>query len=69
MNKCDAGSGGYGSPTLEEVLVGHIGPLTVPAYAGAMIGHIADKLTVPIGINAELNADAGMVRLLGNAVV
>ena len=67
--KCDAGSGSYGSLTLEEVLTEHIGSLTVPAYAGAMIGHIADKFTVPIGINAELNADAGTIRLLESAVV
>lgn len=67
--KCDAGSGGYGSLTLEVVLTEHIGSLTVPAYAGAMIGHIADKFTVPIGINAEMNADAGTIRLLESAVV
>lgn len=67
--KCDAGSGGYGSLTLEEVLTEHIGSLTVPAYAGAMIGHIADKFSVPIGINAEMDADAGTIRLLESAVV
>ena len=67
--KCDAGSGGYGSLTLEEVLVEHIGSLTVPAYAGAMIGHIANKFIVPIGTNAELNADVGTIRLLESAVV
>ena len=67
--KCDAGSGGYGSLTLEEVLTEHIGSLSVPAYAGAMIGHIPDKFTVPIGINAEMNADAGTIQLLESAVV
>lgn len=67
--KCDAGSGGYGSLTLEEVLTEHIGSLSVPAYAGAMIGHIPDKFTVPIGINAEMNADAGIIQLLESAVV
>ena len=67
--KCDAGSGGYGSPTPEEVLVEHLGSLTVPACAGAMIGHIADKFTAPIGIDAEMNADAGTIRLLESAVV
>lgn len=66
--RCDAGSGGYGSLTLEVVLTEHLGSLTVPAYAGAMIGHIADKFTVPIGINAEMNADAGTIRLLESAV-
>ena len=67
--KCDAGSGGYGSLTLEEVLTEHIGSLTVPAYAGAMIGHIADKFTVPIGINAEMNANTGTIQLLESAVL
>lgn len=67
--KCDAGSGGYGSLTLEEVLTEHIGSLTIPAYAGAMIGHIADKFTVPIGINAEMNADLGTIQLLESAVL
>lgn len=66
--KCEAGSGSYGSLTLEEVLTEHIGSLNVPAYAGAMIGHISDKFTVPIGINAEINADLGTIRLLESAV-
>lgn len=66
--KCEPGSGGYGSLTLEDVLTEHIAPLNVPAYAGAMIGHIADKFTVPIGINAEINAGAGTIRLLESAV-
>lgn len=67
--KCEAGSGGYGSLTLEEVLTEHIGSLSVPAYAGAMIGHIPDKFTVPIGVNAEMNADTGTIQLLDSAVV
>jgi muramoyltetrapeptide carboxypeptidase len=67
--KCEAGSGGYGSLTLEDVLAEHIGSLTVPAFAGAMIGHITDKFTIPIGINAELNANTGTIRLLESAVV
>lgn len=66
--KCEAGSGGYGSLTLEDVLTEHIGSLTVPAYAGAMIGHITDKFTVPLGINAEMDADQGTIRLLESAV-
>lgn len=66
--RCDANSGGYGSLTLEDVLTEHIGSLNVPAYAGAMIGHITDKFTIPLGINAELDADNGTIRLLENAV-
>lgn len=66
---CEPGSGGYGSLTFEDVLTDHIVPLKVPAYAGAMIGHITDKFTVPIGINAEIDADRGTIRLLESAVL
>jgi muramoyltetrapeptide carboxypeptidase len=65
---CDPGSG-YGSLTLMEVLADHIGPLGVPAWYGSMIGHIADKFTVPLGVNAEIDADAGTIKLLEPAVV
>ncbi len=65
---CDPGRG-YGALTLMEVLADHIGPLGVPAWYGSMIGHIADKFTVPLGINAEIDADAGTIKLLESAVV
>jgi len=60
--------GGYGSLTLEEVFADHIRPLGIPSWYGAMIGHIKDKFTVPIGIEAEVDADAGTIRLLESAV-
>ena len=65
---CDPGSG-YGSLTLMEVLADHVGSLGIPAWYGSMIGHIADKFTVPLGINAEIDADAGTITLLEPAVV
>lgn len=67
--RCDAGSGGYGSLTLEDVFADHIAPLTIPAFTGAMIGHIKDKFTVPLGIEAEINAATGSIRLLEGAVL
>jgi muramoyltetrapeptide carboxypeptidase len=66
--KCDPG-GGYGSLTLEEVFDDHIAPLGVPAWYGSMIGHIEDKFTVPLGIEAEIDADTGTIKLLEPAVV
>ncbi len=66
--RCDAGSGGYGSLTLEDVFADHITPLGIPAFTGAMIGHIKDKFTVPLGIEAEINAATGSIRLLEGAV-
>ncbi len=65
---CDPDSDGYGSLTIEELLDDHIKPLGVPTYRGAMIGHIEKQFTVPEGIPAEIDADAGTFRLLESAV-
>ena len=58
FGKCsDCGPGkGYGSLTLEEVLDDHIKPLGIPAWYGSMIGHIENKFTIPLGIEAEIDA-------------
>ncbi len=60
---CDPGDG-YGSLTLEQILDDHIRPLNIPAYRGAMIGHIRQQFIVPVGGRVELDADAGSFRLL-----
>jgi muramoyltetrapeptide carboxypeptidase len=65
---CEPDSSGYGSLTIEEVLDDHIKPLGVPTYRGAMIGHVDKQFTVPEGIMAEMDADAGTFRLLESAV-
>ncbi|HET8854431.1 MAG TPA: LD-carboxypeptidase [Salinimicrobium sp.] len=65
---CDPGGSGYGSLTLEEVIDHYIKPLGIPAFSGAMIGHIDKNLTIPNGIEAEMNADEGIIRLLSPAV-
>jgi len=64
---CDANSG-YSSFTLEEVLEDHIKPLGIPAFKGAMIGHIKNKFTIPLGVEAEIDADLGTIQLLSPAV-
>lgn len=68
FTKCEPGDG-YGSLTLDEVFDDYFLPLGVPVYRGAAIGHIKRKLTVPVGAPAEMDADAGTIRLLGGAVV
>lgn len=55
--------------TFQEVLSQHLKPLGIPAFYGAMIGHIENKLTVPLGIQAEIDADRGSIQLLEAAVV
>lgn len=68
-NGCDPGGNGYGSLTLEEVIDHYIKPLNIPAFSGAMIGHIDDNVTLPNGIEAEINATAGTIQLLSPAVI
>lgn len=65
---CDPGGSGYGSLTFEEVIDHYIKPLNIPAFSGAMIGHIDDNATIPNGIEAEIDADQGTIRLLSPAV-
>jgi muramoyltetrapeptide carboxypeptidase len=49
--------------TFHEVIMQHIQPLGNPAFYGAMIGHIENKLTVPLGIKATMNAEKGTIVL------
>lgn len=63
---CEPGPG-YGSLTLAQILDDHVRPLGIPAYRGAMIGHIRDQFIVPVGAEVELDADAGSFRMLSPA--
>jgi muramoyltetrapeptide carboxypeptidase len=65
--ECEPGEG-FASLTLEEILGDHIKPLGVPAWFGAMIGHQTPQWTVPVGIEAEIDATKGTVRMLAPAV-
>jgi len=64
---CDPDQG-YGSLTLEQVLDDHIRPLGIPAWYGSMIGHLPKKFTVPLGIEAKVDAEKGLIELLEPAV-
>ncbi len=59
----------YGSLTLEEVVWNHIQPSRIPAWYGAAIGHIDTILTLPVGLDVEIDAKAGTIRMLESAVV
>lgn len=60
---CTPGSG-YGSLTLDQIFDDHVRPLGIPAYRGAMIGHIKQQFIVPHGGLVEMDADAGTFRML-----
>jgi len=67
FTNCKPGEG-FGTLTLDEVFDDYFAGLGVPVYRGAMIGHIRPKLTVPVGLPAEIDATAGTLRLLMPAV-
>lgn len=61
-------SSGHGSLTLLEVLHDHFDPLGIPACSGVQIGHFPAQFTLPLGVEAELDADAGSLALSAPAV-
>jgi muramoyltetrapeptide carboxypeptidase len=65
---CFARDVSYGGFTLTEVLVHHLKPLDVPAFQGAQFGHVANQFSLPQGVRAEIDADAGTIRMLEAAV-
>ena len=70
FTNCGPGDGNYGALTLDEVFDDHfIKPLKVPVYSGALFGHIKRKFTLPVGLEVEIDADAGTIRYLQPAVV
>lgn len=56
------------SVTLLQVLQSRIGSLGKPAVYGLPFGHVKSKLTIPIGVTAELDVTNRSFRLLEGAV-
>jgi muramoyltetrapeptide carboxypeptidase len=69
FTNCMPSEGSFGTLTLDEVFDDYFGELGVPVYRGAQFGHVARKFTLPLGVMAEMDADAGTVRLLEPAVL
>lgn len=69
FGKCTNCDADEPSLTLMQVLIDHFRPLGIPCFYGSMIGHINDKFTVPVGVEAEIDAATGVIRLLEPAVV
>lgn len=67
--KCEPGPGGYGSLTIPDILNDHVKSLGVPAFYGAMFGHISEQFTLPHGGEVELDADACTLTMREAAVV
>mgnify|MGYP001570931171 CR=1 FL=1 len=55
--------------SIEEILRTRVEPLGVPALYGYSFGHIKDKITLPLGVKATIDADAQLLTIDENAVV
>lgn len=51
-------------PGIEEVLRDRLSELGVPVAFGFPFGHVDDNWTLPVGVRARLDADAGTVEVL-----
>lgn len=61
-------SGISNSFSLKEVLMDRLFPLNIPTVYGMSFGHITNKMTLPVGIKAELNVDDLSLKFLEPAV-
>ena len=61
---CVSDGPSYGGFTLSEVLQQHLAPLGVPAFQGALFGHVPNQYSLPEGVRAEIDANAGTIRIL-----
>ncbi|MBX3637927.1 MAG: LD-carboxypeptidase [Rubrivivax sp.] len=64
FTNCGPSEGSFGTLTLDEVFDDYFGGLGVPVFRGAPFGHVARKITLPVGALAEIDADLGTIRLL-----
>ena len=61
--RCDPpGEEGLGFQ-LDEILDHHLAPLAIPAVSGANIGHVGNQISLPVGAEIELDADARTIRV------
>ena len=67
FEKCEAPEN-ESSLTLNETIDSHLDQLRVPAVTGYSIGHIANQMTLPVGLTARLDTFSQTLTLLENAV-
>jgi muramoyltetrapeptide carboxypeptidase len=60
---------GRPSQTVQDVLKDRLGDLGVPVIYGLSFGHIRDQFTLPLGVEAELDAEKATLTLLETGVV
>ena len=68
FEKCEAPES-ESSLSLNETVDSHLDLLRIPAVSGYSFGHIANQMTLPLGVNARLDTYAQTLTLLENAVL
>lgn len=56
-------------PSLGEIIDNIVGKLTIPSFYGLTIGHTSNQITLPIGVMAELDAEARTLNITESGVV
>lgn len=69
FGKCTNCDVGTNSLSMKEVFAHHIGLLDIPAFYGAMISHEDKNVTLPVGVEAEIDAENKSIRLLEPGVI
>lgn len=65
----ESSSGIHNSFSLREIFSDAFLDLHIPVISGASFGHIKNKLTIPFGINAEVDSERRELKLLENCTV
>lgn len=72
FKNCESSSRSSGATlktSLKQVLQARLGTLGVPAVYGLPFGHVRSKMTLPLGILAELNADKKVLSFVETPVM
>lgn len=63
------GSSIVGQPSVAEIVRERLSGLGVPVLAGLPLGHVRSKLTLPLGVWAEVNASTRTIRLVESSIL
>ena len=58
----------YSTLSKEEIIADRLAQYKIPACIGLSLGHIANKPTLPLGVDCKLDADIGRLTILESAV-
>lgn len=67
-SRCNSDYPNYAGFTVPDILRHYLSRLAVPSFAGANFGHVSNQLSLPVGGQVEMDADAGTIRLLDPVV-